>query len=623
MFNAINLKLPQKGFVLIAVPLLFEVIFVIVLSLQLAHADSLSLHEQHSKDIIAEAGRVHMIFSQLGTNLLESAVHPEDRDFSRYDALADQLRDQVAVLGTLVADNKEELAIVDRLKMVTEKGLSIMERMRESLAASNGTIAMLTMLPGLREQFRLISAELLPECKKLIELSQKEINREGPEAETKARNLVYMCVLVGVAINLVIASALAVYFSKAATNRSNVLLENTRRMANNLPLNQKLEGSDEFATIDRTFHEMAEALKEAMAKEKALTANAFDVICSIDKEMQFTRVNPAVETAWGYLPDQLIGRNLIELASEGSECRGWQSIKDVIECGSNGTVEMRIKRADGSHADSLWSISWSPSEGALFCVAHDITQRKELERLKQDFVNMVSHDLRSPLTGIQYTLDLIGMGVYGEIPADMQEAVTGANLNSKRLIRLINELLDLDKYESGKLELNRGDSSISEVIELALESVRPLTKRHSVNIVCEQTNLDIFADCDRLVQVLVNLLSNAIKFSPPGGTINLLVREAIDSVMIKVIDDGPGIPDEDKESIFERFRQLKPGATKPGSSGLGLAICRAIVEAHGGSIGVESEPGRGSSFWFSIPAPTDSFDANLSTGRPKTPNKAG
>jgi signal transduction histidine kinase len=229
-----------------------------------------------------------------------------------------------------------------------------------------------------------------------------------------------------------------------------------------------------------------------------------------------------------------------------------------------------------------------------------------LEAFKQELISIVSHELRTPLLSISSALELFSAGAMGELSEKGLARLKLAQGESARLIRLINDLLDIEKMEAGKFVLDTKQFNISEVVETSIESVRALAEAKAVKLEteCFDDAATLVADKDRLCQVLINLLSNAIKYSPENETVKLAV-ESLPAGRIKfmVMDRGRGIPDELKDKIFDRFVQVEENdARVHGGSGLGLAISKAIIEQHGGNIGVESQMGIGSSFWFVLNA---------------------
>jgi signal transduction histidine kinase len=206
------------------------------------------------------------------------------------------------------------------------------------------------------------------------------------------------------------------------------------------------------------------------------------------------------------------------------------------------------------------------------------------------------------LTSVRGYLTLLELGAFGELSVDAHDGAQRAEKNVLRLITLINDLLDLEKMESGKLQVTVTRVSLSPILDRSLDAVKQLAEEREVAIVLPVVDKAFDADADRLVQVFVNLLSNAIKFSPPGEKVTVEVNEFAQVVEFKVIDRGRGIPARFKESVFERFEQVEiADAKQKGGTGLGLAVCKAIVEQHGGVIGVDSEEGKGCTFWFRLP----------------------
>jgi signal transduction histidine kinase len=251
-------------------------------------------------------------------------------------------------------------------------------------------------------------------------------------------------------------------------------------------------------------------------------------------------------------------------------------------------------------------------------IMRDISEWKRLDEMKSEFVSTVSHELRTPLTSIRGSLGLLEAGVAGVLPAQAHDLIHIARGNTERLIRLINEMLDLDKIEAGKLELHPQPLTPAELVQTAVDEIRPLADLFRVQVDQRvEAHRTFEGDRDRVLQVLLNLLSNAVKFSPAGSVITISALPAtgeFDSeagghiagrapVRFVVENPGPGIASRDIVRLFTRFQQLDGSdGRRRGGTGLGLAISKAIVEQHGGQIGVESDPGRTTRFWFELPA---------------------
>ncbi|HJW14744.1 MAG TPA: PAS domain-containing sensor histidine kinase, partial [Thermoanaerobaculia bacterium] len=307
---------------------------------------------------------------------------------------------------------------------------------------------------------------------------------------------------------------------------------------------------------------------------------------------------------FGYSANELVGKPLSVLVPESSSPEPSGFLKKAHRRAVGRVTQWEGRRKSGEIFPLELSLfEFRTSEGRQFGGSvRDISQGREVERLKREFVSTVSHELRTPLTSIRGSLGLLAGGVLGELPPEATEVVAVAERNVVRLVRLVNDILDLERYDTGRIEMRFEAITLESVFARSVEAVRPFADQEGVSIESSETADEIWGDGERLVQVLVNLLSNAVKFSPRGGAVHLSSSRADGWVEVSVSDCGRGIPPSFHEAIFERFRQVEVSdARRKGGSGLGLAICKAILEQHGGSIGVQSEEGKGSVFWFRVP----------------------
>ncbi len=206
-----------------------------------------------------------------------------------------------------------------------------------------------------------------------------------------------------------------------------------------------------------------------------------------------------------------------------------------------------------------------------------------MEQLRKDFVQMVSHDLRTPLTSINMLLSMLGQDRFGKLDEQGYAAVNRASSNADYLIKLVSDLLDAEKLESGDLEIEKQATSVQSIINKAVDATQGAAQAQQVMIVAEVSEGGLIADEDRLVQVLINLVSNAVKYSEPQSSVTVKGNLEGDGAIFSVIDHGPGIPANQQEAIFQRYKQLnQPKKLKRRGFGLGLAICKALVEAHKG-----------------------------------------
>jgi signal transduction histidine kinase len=251
----------------------------------------------------------------------------------------------------------------------------------------------------------------------------------------------------------------------------------------------------------------------------------------------------------------------------------------------------------------------------------DITERRKIDRLKNEFISIVSHELRTPLTAIRGSLGLILRGVYDKKPEKKQRMIEIAAEQSDRLVRLVNDILDLQRLESGSMRLDLQVGDAAALMQQSVDLMRTYAEENQIQLTVTPLPVSIWAAPDSIVQTLTNLLSNAIKFSKPGGKVWVSAKVETEelktqpkgmklgenqfsfpSVCFSIQDQGRGVPSDKLETIFERFQQVDASDSREkGGTGLGLAICRKIIEQHGGRIWVESVLGEGSTFYFTLP----------------------
>jgi PAS domain S-box-containing protein len=347
-----------------------------------------------------------------------------------------------------------------------------------------------------------------------------------------------------------------------------------------------------------------EELRASGAQFRAIVENLLTALVTIDERGVIQGINPAAERMYGYTFDELKGRSVTLLMATESHEKALAIARQTILQRRGVSIEGQGRRKNGQiFPCELMVFETSGPRGRLFTGnVRDLTDRKAAQRLQTDLVSIVSHELRTPLTSIRGSLSLIGTGVFGDVPLEAAELVAIAERNCNRLIDLVSDLLDLERFENSELALEMEPTALRQVIERGIEGVKGFAAEQGIPLELGETSGTVWANGSRLVQVLVNLLSNAIKFSPPGAPVRISTVERRSACEVRVEDRGRGIPTQFLHSIFERFGQVETSdARVKGGTGLGLAICRSIVAKHFGQIGVESEEGKGSTFFFWIP----------------------
>ena len=369
-------------------------------------------------------------------------------------------------------------------------------------------------------------------------------------------------------------------------------------------LNQRLE---------QQLVELEEARRqvEASGRKLALFAERSPIaVFEFDPQGRIVTMNPAAETLFGFGARELLGRagtdSLFPASAQDDIRARWRSLIRSREPVFG--LRLTNTRRDGAEITCEWSLTplVNPERRVISVIVQgrDITQQLEAERMKQEFTSTLSHELRTPLTSIIGSLQLINSGVLGDIDKDVLELTTIAERNGQRLLELINDILDVEKIESGKLTLFPEALELGELITESLALNRGFADRFKVRLatVGDVPAVTINADRKRMLQVMTNLLSNAAKFSPESSTVEVAVAIAHGTVRVGISDHGPGIPEDFRGRIFSRFAQADMSHTRQkGGTGLGLSICKRLLELMGGKIGFSDRDGGGTTFWFELP----------------------
>jgi PAS domain S-box-containing protein len=362
----------------------------------------------------------------------------------------------------------------------------------------------------------------------------------------------------------------------------------------------------------RQLVELEEARRqiEASGRKLALFAERAPIaVLELDEDGVVREMNQAAELLFGYAADELIGHTvkiIVQPQHHGDFERDWAELMRSRKPVAG--VVVRNPRRDGISIVCEWTVTPLVNrEGQLLSViaqGRDITAQREAERMKREFTSTLSHELRTPLTSIIGSLQLINAGVLGEVTKDVAELTEVAERNGQRLLDLINDILDIEKIESGKLTLNPEVIRVDELLRESMLLNKGFADRFKVRFEPRGpiSTAEVHADRKRLQQVMTNLLSNAVKFSPEGQVVEITTDERGDTLRVGVHDRGPGIPEAFRSRIFGRFNQADSTTSRQkGGTGLGLAICKRLVEMMRGRIGFDDRPGGGTTFWFELP----------------------
>lgn len=343
-------------------------------------------------------------------------------------------------------------------------------------------------------------------------------------------------------------------------------------------------------------------------KLEAIVNGLTEGLITIDAQKRITSFNPVMEEMSGFLAKDVLGKKCCTVFS-GSLCKGICYYDDMLSAGKT-TIEAEFsfepkKRVKISVLSGLSLLKDDEGKvtGAVW-IFKDISKIRQLEEMRQDFVAMVTHELKAPLSIIKASANNILDGITGAASQEEKQCLEIIRNTSERLLSLAGDLLDLSRIESGEYQLTIVEVDMRRLIQQCLDDFEPLiTQKHigASYYVPEGLGL-VWADFNKLEQVFTNFISNALKFTPEGGRIHIEVEDKPGLIECSVLDTGKGIPKEAQEKIFDKFKQIYDRESrKLGGTGLGLSIVKAIIEAHKGKVWVESEPGKGSKFIFTIP----------------------
>jgi PAS domain S-box-containing protein len=554
------------------------------------------LSYRNTKELIAANGRLaqahkliedltalHLLLDDAESSCRGYALSGKDEYLKPYDVALAQLDITRQVLGHDLGDDPNRSRQFQELEPIIQARLEVMKGLVDARRKGGFEAAVRVVQSGPGKR-------LADEIRQRISVIQTEerndlLDRER-ESRERARSTILavgLTCLLGIA--LLLAASIVIYRLNRQGEKDHLALQNAER-------------------IQRTI----------------LNSAAYSMI-STDPDGSIQMANAAAENWLRYKGAELVGSNVTivhdarELQSRGDQLTramgmpvpgDYQALVTKARYGVADEFECSYVRKDGTRFPVLLAVTalrrGDDDLAGYLMIGADLSERHAMRKMKDEFVSVVSHELRTPLTSIKGAVGLLAGGVTGALPPKAGEMAKIAQSNVERLGRLVDDILDLQRIESGRISMDKRSCDIADLMKESAESVHLVAETESVTIVTSHCPGLIRADRERMTQAFVNLLGNAIKFSPRGGRIEFAAERTAGTVLFRVKDEGRGIPREKLETIFERFVQVDASdAREKGGTGLGLAICRSIVEQHGGRVWAESEPGRGSTFYVQLP----------------------
>lgn len=455
-------------------------------------------------------------------------------------------------------------------------------------------------------------------CMELLALNENSMLRSKDDATQSADRSIYT--IIGISsIAIVFALSLTAYLLVNILKPLHGLINAVKSIkAGDLNREIDIKTNDEIGELAQEFNSMTRRLQhydqmnikkliEEKNKSIAIVNSISDPIIVTDEDFKLMLINPACEEVFDIKQDRVLDRHILEVIDNraifqliAQAVKGGYKIQKGIE----NIIFLKVN--DKEHYYNVIVTPILDKEDSIIGVVtimQDVTHLKEVERMKSEFVSTVSHEFRTPLTSISMGVGLLLDGTLGEINQDQREIIAAIRDEGAHLAHLVNDLLDLSKMESGKMEMNIVPCHIDDTILAVARSFSELAASKKIDLSCDLRDIlpEVYADPEKISVVLANLIGNALKFTPEGGKVDVFTKTDDQNLYVSVKDNGIGIPKEYHDKIFEKFVQVKKDINDSMGTGLGLAIAKKIIENHNGRIWVESEEGKGSTFTFTLP----------------------
>lgn len=602
MFSRLNAT--QKGMILVIVPVVFELLFIAAIFAPL-HRFSQTLDSMRAGKEILFALQESEI--ELTKVLIFIAVSGGNLEGERAQRVLSGLRRGLVAENlwkNLDRNKNPELAHAVELGEKLDFSFEAFQRKgQERISHGLRPFQIWLAGPGIRSFFAAYADQ--KELTRTVLDIERHTVAQQPEELAAFKASVLAILWAGFALSIVLTVSLAYVFTRELVNRLSSIEKKAGLLAVESPsvINAAADaGTDEIAELDAALRSASVKLSEARARQAVVLDNSADVICSLDARLKFSAVGQASLKLWGYSPDELLGQSVLNIVATDTAGNTSDAFLAIRDRGEEGQLENVILCSSGIAKNSVWSVSWSAERKQYFCVVHDVTELRTIEKLKQHFLSVASHDLRAPLTSVTLNVSIVTESLADQISPEAKRELERVQTSAQRLSALVNELLELDKLEAGKFGLEFGRVGVSDACEAAKTLLFGLARQSKVTLAGPAGDAVVRSEEKRLVQIITNLLSNAIKFSPEGGTVSLSVEVKDGQAEIRISDEGPGIAPSECALIFEKFSQARSAAgTAQKGTGLGLAVVKALVDSHGGTVGVESVLGKGSTFWVKLP----------------------
>jgi len=590
---SINLSIKQKGLLLVLLPVGSMIVFALILYLVLAGEIERYKVFQGNRRLIYTLQRAHSacsraVFAMSFTSRegdsrlrvvekLENQVLSE-KDWEKLDQgleISPEFRDLVK---DGVAIRQTTLALIGELKNAATDTKN--SRRMYQMA--------FTVAPAGADAKRFFG--------KLMEFRTRLDNENADGA--REREFLISLILWGTGLSVLLSVVAVWFFSREIVQRLNATARTTQLMAMGQTVTPPASRADELGALEKVIYNATTVLNQARARESAVLNNSSHLILSLDARLRIAVVGDSCLRLWKYSSDTLIGNSILTFVRKELVDETRAAFESASAAGQ-GEVETQIVLSDGTFRDTVWTVKWSAKEQTFYCVVRDVTELRRVEKLRQYFLSMAGHDLRSPLTAIGMNLSLISEGARGPVPDALAAELSSMEATLNGLIEFVNQLLDLEKLESVKGALNLGPVNAGDLCESAIERLASDCESRKVRLGSPAGAALVLADEDKLEKAVFNLIGSAVKLAPPGAVLGLSVSRDGGMGRIAVTVPDLTMPPESSERLFDKLRMTAPSQSGNENVGLGLAIVKAIVDMHEGAVGLESASGI-TTFWLSV-----------------------
>lgn len=606
-------KFAHKAILLVLVPLILQTGFYFYLKKQLYESQVKAEQLDLANRLVSGANIYLLNMGYIIEAFIQSCARRDaaaEANLARVQHLADQ---DVERLSALLRQDKHDMeaGAFERLNK------SVLGKINDEVVRLRSTSPAALLDDQLEDDFGRV-ADVRKACTRIAHREQ-DLALTTAKQEEEARNRFKQFVDLGAFSAIPLAAVVAFLIIRGTISQLAILKKNCQLLAEDKPLLPRLDSTDEVADVDRVFHGLAEALRMAAAHERRLLSElqfneervksvieALPVAVLVtDAKGNVESLNATAEKLFAHVQPAAIGADIGRLftGNSATALAGDDAMQRLRTETEKRSLQMQAVPASGEPIAVEMSVTGFELSGNQRYVATilDITERQKIENLKRQFVAMVSHDIRAPLKSIRSSMEAIRSGHAGAVADSVKEQLASAEGNASRLLQMVESLLDLERLEAGLVEIASAQFDVSDLFNIAVPLVADYARQKDVKLEIQSTSLKAVGDIDALAQVLMNFLSNAIRYSPAGSTVKVTAKEQSGQIEVSVIDQGEGVPKRLQQEIFERYKQGRQRDKQKGF-GLGLAICKSIVQQHGKEIGVESESGKGSRFWFTVSA---------------------